>query len=381
LSTSEQERLRVMIAGGGTGGHLFPALAVAEAVQKLAPGTRILFVGSDRGLEARRFPRERYELALLPVRGLSRRNPLANVVVLGRFLSSLWKAWKLVGRFDPHVVLGVGGYSSGPACSVALLRRRPLALHEQNSYPGLVTRRLSRWAKEVYLSYEQAAEFLSKKARWLVTGNPPRAGLKRVPKKDARQFFGLPVDVPVVFAFGGSQGARGINEALLDALPELLTDTTTHFLWAVGRYDLDRVKEALAKLDPEGKRVRAFEFVENMAEAYSAADLVICRAGATTLSELTALGVPALLVPYPYAAGDHQRANARALAEAGAAVVVDQSELSGERLAREIRSLLANEQRLQKMAEAARSLARPRAALDIAERLLRLARERAAEQS
>ncbi len=379
MVTTEREQLRVMIAGGGTGGHLFPALAVAEAVQKLAPGTRIMFVGSDRGLEAQRFPRERYELELLPVRGLSRRNPFANVLVLGRFVSSLRKAWKLVGRFDPHVVLGVGGYSSGPACSVALLRRRPLALHEQNSYPGLVTRKLSRWAREVYLSYEQAAEFLSKKTHWLVTGNPPRAGLKRVPKEDARQFFGLPVDVPVVFVFGGSQGARGVNEALLAALPELLAGTAYHFLWAVGRYDLDRVKESLAKLDPKGKRVRTFDFVENMAEAYSAADLVICRAGATTLSELTALGVPALLVPYPYAAGDHQRANARALASAGAAVVVDQSELTGERLVQEIRSLVENEERLRKMAEAARKLARPRAALDIAERLLRLARERAAE--
>ena len=379
MGTDESQKLRIMIAGGGTGGHLFPALAVAEAVEKLAPEAEILFVGSDRGIEARRFPTDRYRLELLPVRGFNRRNPVANVGVLWRFLKSLGRAWKLVGRFDPHAVLGVGGYSSGPACAVALLRGRPVALHEQNSYPGLVTRRLSRWAKEVYLSYEEAAAFLSKKARWLVTGNPPRAGLSRVPKESARRFYGLPVDVPVVFAFGGSQGARGLNQALLDALPELLTETRTHFLWSVGRYDLEQVRRRVAELDPDGKRVQVFEFVETMAEAYSAADLVISRAGATTLSELTALGVPAILVPYPYAAGDHQRANARTLAQAGAAVVVDQSELTGDRLAREIRALIGDEERLRRMGEAARSLARPRAALDIADRLLRLARKRAVE--
>ncbi|MDZ7373884.1 MAG: undecaprenyldiphospho-muramoylpentapeptide beta-N-acetylglucosaminyltransferase [candidate division KSB1 bacterium] len=365
--------LRVVIAGGGTGGHLFPALAIAEALRRLNPAVEIVFCGSDRGIERERVPASGFPLVTFPVRGLGRKGAFwkNGVVILG-FLRALAAAIGWLRSFRPRIVLGTGGYSSAPAVVGAILCRVPVVLQEQNCRPGLVTRLLSRWACEVYVSFEESPRFLARPKRAVVVGNPVRPGIQRIPKEAARASFGFDPQRPVVLVFGGSQGARRINEVLLAGLPGLLERTEAVFLWGTGPTHFQNVKERLAQIPQAAGRVLAMPFIEDMARAYSACELAVCRAGATTLAELTALGVPSLLVPYPYAAEDHQALNARALAARGAAVVIPEKDLTGERLAGTIEELLSRPDRLQAMARAAAALARPQAAETIADRILSL---------
>jgi len=351
--------VRVVIAGGGTGGHFFSGLAVAQAVLRRAPGAEVLFVGGRSGIEARLAPHYGFPLLALPLSGFAGRSPLARLAALARVPMAAARCALLCLRWRPRAVVGVGGYASFPMGLAAVLTGTPLLLVEQNVELGLANRVLGRWAGLVAVAFPQTLGRLGGNAR--LTGNPVRADLAAPPPGTAGAGpFRLLV-------FGGSRGARALNEALVAALPALREfPGGIEVLHQTGEEDLERVREAYAG---SGVNARVEPFLDDMAGAYGWCDAVVCRAGATTLAELAAVRRPALLVPFPHAAGGHQESNARGLAELGAARWCRQSELGPEVLVDHLRSLARPDVRGPMMA-ALGKLARPAAADEIAECVL-----------
>jgi len=370
--------MKVLIAGGGTGGHIYPGIAVAEELKRLDPAIEIRFVGGDRGLEGRVVPEAGFELVTIGARGLPRRAPwkvpgalLANA---GAFFSSIG----IVNSWRPDVVLGTGGYVSAPVVVAAWLARRPVVLQEQNSIPGLTNRLLARVADEVHLAFSESRGWFARKDRLKLSGNPVRREILSGERKPALARFGLAEGVPTAFVFGGSRGARRINEATLDAIQKLRGQLSAQFILQTGKEDFAWAKE---KAESQGLPVTVVPYLTHIHEAYAAADLVVCRAGAMTLAEIAACGVPSILVPYPYAAYNHQEVNAQNLAERGGAVMVKDGELTGERLAHELSRLLKDRETLIRMSANARRFARPDAAQRIARSLTEWAADAAGKRA
>ena len=362
--------VRLCIAGGGTGGHVFPALATAAAVRARAPQAALLFVGTAAGLEARLVPAAGYPFETIRVRGLTGKALGERIMALVVLPGAVAQSRRLLARFGPDVVLGVGGYVAGPVLVAAALRGVPTVLHEQNAIPGLTNRLLCRMATAVAVSLEAARVHLPTR-RLTVTGNPVRADLFEHARDRSREAFGLAPDRTTLLVFGGSQGARRLNEAMR-GVAGALTECRTRiqFLHATGERDREAVAAAYAAA---GIRAVVLPFIEAMGAAYAAADLVICRAGATTVAELAALGKPAILVPFPHAAGDHQRHNAAALAAGGGAVLVLEQDLTSAGLADRIRELVQDPVRLGRMARCAAAAGRPDAAERLADLLFEVA--------
>jgi UDP-N-acetylglucosamine--N-acetylmuramyl-(pentapeptide) pyrophosphoryl-undecaprenol N-acetylglucosamine transferase len=355
--------LRIVIAGGGTGGHLYPGIAVARELLRRRPDAIVSFAGTARGIESRVVPREGFALDLLRSAGLKGMSPAS--LARGLMLLPLggFDAWRIVTRRTPDLVIGVGGYSSGPVVLTAALRRIPTMLLEQNAVPGFTNRRLARVVSAAAVTFESTLSYFGR--RGFVTGNPVRP-----------EFFdtapAAPSDGPPrILIFGGSQGAHAINMAMVEAAPKLAAYpgglAVTH---QTGERDLERARDGYRRAGLEA-RVEPFLFA--MDREMKSADLVVCRAGATTLAELTAAGVPALLVPLPSAADDHQRKNAEVLTRGGAAEILEQSQMTGTLLADRITALAADAGRRRAMSAAARSFARPDAARAIVDRALELA--------
>lgn len=357
--------VRVLVAGGGTGGHLFPGIAVARAVIAIAPASTVTFVGTAAGIEARVVPREGFALDTIRSAGLKGKSLSALARGVALVPLSLIDAWRVVGRRAPQVVVGVGGYSSGPVVLIAALRGRRTIVLEQNAMPGLANRTLARWVDAAALTYEEARRWFPRGA--FVSGNPVREGFFRAGADADRNGEAT----RRLLVFGGSQGARALNDAMIAAAPLLARArppvALTH---QTGEADLARVREAYAAA---GLEARVEPFLHEMDREMARAALVVSRAGATTLAELTACGRPALLVPLPTATDDHQRRNADALARAGAAEVIEQAALTGEALAARVLALMGDPERLARMRAAARGAARPDAARAIAERIVALA--------
>ncbi|HEV2105197.1 MAG TPA: undecaprenyldiphospho-muramoylpentapeptide beta-N-acetylglucosaminyltransferase [Candidatus Eisenbacteria bacterium] len=370
--------MKVLIAGGGTGGHVFPGIAVAEELQRQRPDLEIVFVGGRQGLEAQAVPEAGFRIRFLPTRGFPRGRwwlwPWAAAVNAAAFVHAL----VLVLAERPHAVLGTGGYASGPVAVAARLLGRPLILQEQNSVPGVTNRWLARIADEVHLSFLEARSYFPRRDHLKVTGNPVRAHILSGDREQALREFQLTPGRPTVFVFGGSRGARRLNEAALDAMRRLRDRVDVQFILQTGREDADAAQATAVR---ERLPATVLPFVRKMHMAYAAADLIVCRAGAMTLAEIAVCGRPAILVPYPFAAHGHQEVNAANLTDRGAAVMILDAELSGERLAREIAHLLADRQTLSRMSANARLFARPDAAARLARSLIRWAegRGRAAE--
>lgn len=343
----------MMIAGGGTGGHLFPGIAVAEAARRRDPATAIMFVGSARGIEARVVPGSGFELTLLPSAPLRGRGVAGKVGALGALGAGTMQARSLVGRFRPDVVVGLGGYASAPAVVAGRLAHVPIVLLEQNAKPGMTTRFLARLADRVCVSFPETAGGFAP-GRAVITGNPVRTF---PPRAAAEPRSGLTIAI-----VGGSAGAHRLNEAG-PALRAALADVAgLRVIHQTGLAEEAAVRTAYA--GAANVDVRAF--VTDMGEVYAAADLIVCRAGATTIAELAAQGLPAIFVPYPHAADDHQRANAEALVRGGAARVVLDHLATGARLAEEVRDLVTAPNALAEMRQRMRQFARP----DAAERVL-----------
>jgi len=357
--------LSVVIAGGGTGGHLYPGLAVARALLHRVPDAVVTFVGTAAGIESRVIPRE--ALPLVQIRSAGLKGKSAGAIVRGVLLLPLsaWDSWRALSALRPDVVIGVGGYSSGPVVLLAALRGIPTLLMEQNATPGLTNRLLARVVSAAAVTYPESAGRFGGRA--FVSGNPVRSEFFLAAERETSS-ASRPVRVLV---FGGSQGAHAINVAMVDAAPHLVASaqalSVTH---QTGERDVEFVREGYRRARLQA-RVEPFLF--EMHREMADADLVVSRSGATTLAELSAAGRAAILVPLPTATDDHQRSNAEAMASRGAAVMVEQTALSGERLASEVLALAGDAVRRSRVGAAARAMARPDAAGIIVDRVLALA--------
>jgi UDP-N-acetylglucosamine--N-acetylmuramyl-(pentapeptide) pyrophosphoryl-undecaprenol N-acetylglucosamine transferase len=358
-------RLAVVIAGGGTGGHLYPGIAVARELLRRVPEAIVTFAGTARGIEARVVPKEGFTLDVIRSAGLKGTSPLALARGLGLLPLGGFDAWRMLSRRRPALVIGVGGYSSGPVVLAAAARGIRTMLLEQNATPGLTNRLLAHVVDAAAVTFESTVPYFGAKA--LVSGNPVRPEFLVADADAGRSDEDRPVHVLI---FGGSQGAHAINVAMMAAAPLLAAHqeglAITH---QTGSADLEPVREAYRRA---GLQARVEPFLYEMAREIRQAALVVCRAGATTLAELTAAGRPAVLIPLPTAADDHQRRNAEILAHAGAAELLAQRDLTGERLAARILALAGDAARRVEMGERARGFARPDAAQAIVDRALEL---------
>lgn len=359
--------MKVLIAGGGTGGHLMPALALADAFTELDDAVEPVLVGAERGVEANILPERAYKHYLLPLHPIYRRELWRNL----RWPALVWRVLaecrKVLESEQPAMVVGTGGYVSGPVLFQALRAGLPVGLQEQNAYPGLVTRLLARKARQVHLGFPEAAAHLKLGRNTLMMsyGNPIQAPPSPLPDRGtARRAIGIPDGVPVVFVMGGSQGARAINQALR-ALVESQRLSDVALLWSTGQHMWQDLKQFHS---PPARYVRPFW--DPIAEAYAVSEMVVCRAGAMTTAEICAWALPAVLIPLPTAAGRHQARNAEALAAAGAVLHLPESDLSPERLLALLCEVLADGARRTAMSRAARSRGRPDAAQKIASELL-----------
>ncbi|NTW48532.1 MAG: undecaprenyldiphospho-muramoylpentapeptide beta-N-acetylglucosaminyltransferase [Chlorobiales bacterium] len=361
--------MKIIFAGGGTGGHLFPGVAIAQEILKIKHDTRILFVGTERGIEATEVPKLGFPLHIIPIAGIKRgfglKELFENLKFPSRLLKSLLECRRLIEQIRPSAVVGTGGFVSGPVVLMAQMMGIPTLVQEQNSKPGITTRLLARRATEVHLSFEASRQFFSRKEKVFVTGNPTRDFAKRNPT-EARRFFGLDPDKKTLLVFGGSLGARSINQAVESWLDSLPSDA--NLIWQTGRLEYD----AIAKRVGKRQNVWYNAFIDRMDMAYSAADVVLCRAGASTIAELTNLGKPAILVPFPFAAGNHQYFNAKALSDKGAAVLIENKNIGQDQSKELILRLIDDRESQKSMAEACMKFGKPDAAATIAEHVVRL---------
>jgi UDP-N-acetylglucosamine--N-acetylmuramyl-(pentapeptide) pyrophosphoryl-undecaprenol N-acetylglucosamine transferase len=358
--------LSMLIAGGGTGGHLYPGIAVARELLSRVPDATVTFVGTAAGIEARVVPREGFTLDVIRSVGLKGKSLASVARGVSVLPASALDAWRVISRRRPSVVLGVGGYSSGPVVALAAVRGVPTLLMEQNAVPGLTNRLLASLVSAAAVTYEESISFFGRKA--FVSGNPVRPEFF----EEAYEQQSSPPGAARVLVFGGSQGAHAINMAMVEAAARLAAAAPrlaiTH---QTGERDLEVVRDGYRRAGLEA-RVEPFLFA--MEREMKSADVVVCRSGATTLAELTAAKRASILVPFPQATDDHQRKNAEALVKQGAARMVEQRELNGERLAAEVLSLASDNEGRRRMAEAAGRLARPEAAKVIVDKVLELAR-------
>lgn len=368
--------IRVIISGGGTGGHIFPAVSIADELRRKHPDASILFVGAEGRMEMQRVPKAGYDIVGLPVSGLVR--PLwspKNVGVMMDFLKSRRKAKKIIREFRPDVVVGVGGYASSATLNAAHALGLPCLVQEQNSYAGVTNKSLAHKARRFCVAYPGMERFFPKE-KIVLTGNPVRQNLLdcAVSPQEARRRYGLKPDAKTVLVVGGSLGARTLNQSILRHLDDIRQHTEIQIIWQTGKYYSAGIAEALNTYSgsrPENLYVS--EFLDDMATAYAAADLVVSRAGAGSISELCLLGKPSILVPSPNVAEDHQTKNAQALSSRGAAILLPDAE-APDKLIRLAYDTLLDDALLRSLAAEVRKLACPNAASDIADEVVGLIR-------
>lgn len=353
---------RFIVSGGGTGGHIFPALSIAEGLKQRFPDAEILFVGALGKMEMEKVPAAGFPIVGLPVAGFHRGEVWRNLGFLPKLLASMLKARSVVRKFKPDCVIGVGGYASGPVLKVAAQMGIPTVLQEQNSYAGVTNRLLGKKADKICVAYKNMERFFPRE-KIVFTGNPIRKGLEDLEGKrgEALSFFGLDADRPVILVVGGSLGARSLNNGLRSKL-DVIRQSGVQMLWQTGKIYYRELKEEIDG-NPAGN-VHLLEFIHRMDLAFAAADLVISRAGAGTISELCVVGKPVILVPSPNVAEDHQTANARALEDAGAALLISDAEVNN-RLVEEAIALVGDRKRLAELAKNIENLATPSATKDI----------------
>ena len=366
--------IRVIISGGGTGGHIFPAVSIANAIREKQPDADILFVGAEGRMEMQRVPAAGYEIKGLPVAGFDRKHLWRNVSVVIKLLRSRIKARRIIKEFRPMVAVGVGGYASGPTLDVAGKMGIPTLLQEQNSYAGVTNKLLAKNARRICVAYDGMERFFPAD-RILFTGNPVRQNLLHITlsRQEAAQQMGLDPAKRTVLIVGGSLGARSMNESVLQQLELIRQQTDVQFVWQTGKYYSEAIAQQLKERTCP-PNLHVLDFISDMAVAYAAADLVVSRAGAGSISEFCLLGKPVILVPSPNVAEDHQTKNAMALVQKDAALYVPDAEAPDSLLPTAI-STVKNSKKLQALAQNILRLARPNAASDIADEVIRLAEE------
>lgn len=366
------DELRVIISGGGTGGHIFPAVSIANEIKAKRPDAKILFVGAEGRMEMQRVPAAGYPIKGLPIAGFNRKNLLKNIPVLFKIMESRRMARRILRDFRPQVAVGVGGYASGPTLNVAESMGIPTLLQEQNSYAGVTNKLLAKKARKICVAYDGMSRFFPAD-KILFTGNPVRQNLLEgtVQKDDAVRSFGLVPGKRTILVIGGSLGARTLNESILGNLPLVKQQSNVQFVWQTGKYYSNAIKE---ELDRRGcpDNLKVMDFIADMKQAYAAADLVISRAGAGSISEFCLLGKPVILVPSPNVAEDHQTKNALALVQKNAALYVPDTEARRSLLPLAINTV-ADHEKLETLSRNIIQLARPNAASDIADEVIKLA--------
>ena len=368
----KKRELRIVIAGGGTGGHLFPGIAIARELQKRCEEARILFIVGRKKMEKDIISKAGFENRSVDVEGIVGKDLLQLIGAFFKVVISSIQSFFILKDFKPHLIVGVGGYASGPVCLMGWFLQIPTAIQEQNSIPGITNRILTHIVKKVFISFEESRKYF-KRGKLFFTGNPIRDELMNpeiLPKKGYQTIDKAMKQRFVILIMGGSQGARAINKAVLSALKEIKDRGFLPFaIHQTGTQDLEEVRATYHSLRIEAE---VTSFIDNMALAYAKADLVICRAGATTIAELTALGKPSILVPYPYATHKHQDINARALANYGGAESIQEKDLTGRILAEKITKYMENPDMLTQMSSFALKAGRPLAREAIAKELMEL---------
>jgi len=361
--------MKVLIAGGGTGGHLYPALAIAEALLKADQSIEVKFVGTTKGIESKVVPNTRFPLITIEASGLQRGSSIKvlieNLKFPFRLLGNLKKCISLINEELPDVVVGTGGFVSAPLVLAAQLKGVPTLIQEQNAFPGLATRTLALKANEVHLSFEEAKKALSKKATWFLTGNPSR-NFSFTEKQEAKAFFNVAPNRKTLLVFGGSLGARAINQAIIKWVGPI--SEKYNLIWQTGKLDYGGIRKEVQNTE----HIWVNDYIQRMDMAYSAADLVLCRAGASTIAELCNIGKPAIMVPYPYATDNHQFFNAKSLADKQAGILIENKNVGTDETFQTIMNLLENEALLESMSQEALKLGKPNAAKDIAQRIIKL---------
>jgi UDP-N-acetylglucosamine--N-acetylmuramyl-(pentapeptide) pyrophosphoryl-undecaprenol N-acetylglucosamine transferase len=367
-----KDNIRVIVSGGGTGGHIFPAISIANAVKALRPDAKILFVGAEGRMEMQRVPDAGYEIKGLPISGFNRKNPFKNISVIIKLMRSQIMARKIISDFKPDVAVGVGGYASGPTLRMAGRMGIPTLIQEQNSFAGVTNKLLAKRAERICVAYEGMERFFSAE-KIILTGNPVRQNLteNKVSRPQAAQMMGLDAEKKIILIIGGSLGARTLNESVMSNLDLIRISKDVQFVWQTGKLYFEEMKSRLEKEQPVSN-LFPMDFVSNMDIAYSAADLVISRAGAGSISELCLLNKATILVPSPNVAEDHQTKNAMALVNKDAAIHIADVAARKELIPASI-SLVQDKERLSKLSENIGKLALRDSADVIAREILRLA--------
>lgn len=374
MTTESKQTLRAIVSGGGTGGHIFPAISIANALREACPNAEILFVGAQGRMEMQRVPQAGYKIEGLPIAGFDRKNMLKNVVVLYKILKSQLMARRIIKKFKPQVVIGVGGYASGPTLKTAAQMGIPTLIQEQNSYAGVTNKLLAKSAHRICVAYDGMERFFPAE-KIIKTGNPVRQNLlsNHLTKTKAIAQFHLNPQCHTILIIGGSLGARTVNESVLQHLNEIRNAKDVQIIWQTGKFYKAEIDAAIANHD-KVPNLYVTDFIADMAAAYTAADLVISRAGASSISELCLLHKPCILVPSPNVAEDHQTKNAQALSSRDAAILIRDTEARVNLIPLAIKTV-TNENRLASLGENAGKLAEPDSAKRIAEEVLKLVRK------
>jgi UDP-N-acetylglucosamine--N-acetylmuramyl-(pentapeptide) pyrophosphoryl-undecaprenol N-acetylglucosamine transferase len=370
--TAAGSPIRVLLAAGGTGGHVYSAIAIADAIREIHPESEILFVGTRDRMEWQTVPKSGYEIRSVWISGFHRRLTPQNLLFPVKLAASLLQSNSIINSFKPDVVVACGGFAAGPVGWVAAKKGIPLVLQEQNSFPGVTNRMLAKHAEAIFTAFKDAKKHLpAEKVK--LTGNPVRKQLAKAGRKEALEMFGFKKKKPVLLVLGGSGGALAINRAMMEHLEELHDALNLQIIWQCGERYFEELKNKIE--NDEYPNLRLLPYIDNMPSAYGAADLVLTRAGAGTCSELMLVGLPAILVPSPNVAGDHQAKNAASMVKADAARLLKEEKLM-EKLPEIIKKLIYDEEKLDEMSRAMKSLARPDAASDIAKEIFTLARKK-----
>lgn len=367
--TMQRRNLKVILSGGGTGGHIFPAVAIADAIRQKVPDTEFLFIGAKNRMEMQKVPDAGYPIEGLWISGFNRNLSLSNLSFPMKLVSSMIRARSIIKKFKPDVVIGTGGFASGPTLRMAAASGIPTLIQEQNSYPGITNRLLSNKVNKICVSYDGMERYFPKD-KIIITGNPVRKELlvKQPAQREAREVFNLDPRKPVILIVGGSQGARGINLAIRSGLKKL-EKAGIQLIWQTGKHFYQEAANEINESNCEN--IKVLDFIKEMNMAYSAADAVISRAGAIAISELCIIGKPALFVPLPTAAEDHQTKNAMALVEKDAAILV-KNDRAQEELVDKMIELINNKELRERLSSNISGLAKPEATETIANEVLKL---------
>ncbi|MDN6625978.1 MAG: undecaprenyldiphospho-muramoylpentapeptide beta-N-acetylglucosaminyltransferase [Pisciglobus halotolerans] len=351
--------MKVLVSGGGTGGHIYPALALLKQIKKEEPAAEFLYVGTERGLESRIVPEAKIPFRSIKVEGFKRSLTMDNVKTIVLFLKAIKKSKTIVKEFEPDVVIGTGGYVCAPVVYAATKLKIPTIIHEQNSVAGITNKFLARYASKVAVCFEEAKQEFSKYPEKIeFTGNPRAQEVSGISKTPVLNQFGLDPDMPTALIFGGSRGARAINETVANSL-SMFKERNYQLLFVTGEVHYQQVKKDIKSVN---KQIAIVPYITNMPEVFASVSLVVCRSGATTLAELTSLGLPSILIPSPYVTNDHQIRNAESLVNNGAAEMIKEEDLTAQSFLHKLDDLMTNTNKRSEMAQQAKKMGKPDAA-------------------